>query len=807
LPHSVAILQLCWNDAGLRTRGLASAIVDEDLERSQTEIERLRRENQRLRQLLGLAPDDPLPGERTSRPSATILPLDQPNRAADARSSQAIRVALFRSLFRGRDDVYAVRWTNQHGESGYVPAVAGGWRKDRPRRQRRYLTLTDDVVRAHLAGDDTIGLYPLLEDDHCWLLAADFDGPAWRLDALAYLDAAAAHEVTGYLERSRSGQGAHVWMFFTEPVTATDARRLGTGLLRTAIDARAELALDSYDRLFPSQDLAPRGSFGNLIALPLQGRATADGNSVFLDHDTLAPVADQWRLLGRVDRISPTQLAAALRGLAPMRTGRDEAAAWRRSARRPKGPARIAVTADARLRIDKSGLSTSMLAAIKHLASVANPEFFAKQRLRLSTWQTPRVIRAYDEDLTHLHLPRGLRAELEELAQRAGSTLDIQCAWPRVEPLDVAFRGVLTAQQQDAVDDLADRDLGVLVSPPGTGKTVMGCALIATAGVPTLVLVYRTPLLEQWRDRLATLLDLDVDQIGQLAGGRDRRSGAIDIATVQTLARRDDIADLTSRYGLLIVDECHHVPAVTIADVVGQIPARRVIGLTATPYRQDGLDALIAMHCGPIRHHPGQAPTGMELQLRIHDTRFRFPSNEQAAIQQIFAALAEDPRRTRQVAADVAEAVAAGRRCLVLSERKAHLAALASQLQGHGVDVVVLHGSLSRADQQRAMDRLETVAEQPVAVVATGQYVGEGFDCPPLDTLFVTFPISSKAKIVQYVGRVLRPFDDKHSVTVHDYHDADVPVLGRMHDRRRKAYRSLGLVGRNDHQPQLSLEL
>lgn len=781
--------------------------MDEDLERSQAEAERLRRENQRLRQLLGLAPGDPLPGERTSRPSATVLPLDQPNRAVDARSSEAIRVALFRSLFRGRDDVYAVRWTNQHGESGYVPAVAGGWRKDRPRRQRRYLALTDDVVRTHLAGDETVGLYPLLEDDYCWLLAADFDGPTWRLDALAYLDAATAHGVTGYLERSRSGQGAHVWMFFTEPVTATDARRLGTGLLRTAIDARAELALDSYDRLFPSQDLTPRGSFGNLIALPLQGRATAAGNSVFLDHDTLSPVGDQWRLLGRVDRISPAQLASALRGLAPMRTGRDEAAAWRRSARQPKGPARIAVTADARLRVDKSGLSTSMLAAIKHLASVANPEFFAKQRLRLSTWQTPRVIRAYDEDLTHLHLPRGLRAELEELAQRAGSTVDIQSAWPHVEPLDVAFCGVLTAQQQDAVDDLADRDLGVLVSPPGTGKTVMGCALIATSGVPTLVLVYRKPLLEQWRDQLASLLDLDADQIGQLSGGRDRRSGVVDIATVQTLARRDDISELTSRYGLLVVDECHHVPAVTIGEVVGQIPARRVLGLTATPYRQDGLDALIAMHCGPIRHHPGKAPAGLKLRLEVHDTRFRFPSSEQVAIQQIFAALAEDTRRTRQIAADVADAVAAGRRCLLLSERKAHLAALVNELHEHGVDVLVLHGSLSRADEQRTMDRLETVAERPVAVVATGQFVGEGFDCPPLDTLFITFPISSKGKIVQYVGRVLRPFDGKHTVTVHDYHDAEVPALSRMHDRRRKAYRSLGLVGRNDHQPQLSLEL
>jgi superfamily II DNA or RNA helicase len=357
------------------------------------------------------------------------------------------------------------------------------------------------------------------------------------------------------------------------------------------------------------------------------------------------------------------------------------------------------------------------------------------------------------------------------------------------------------------VDDLADRDLGVLVSPPGTGKTVMGCALIAAARVPSLVLVYRKPLLEQWRDQLCSLLDLDAAQVGQLTGGRDRRSGVVDVATVQTLARRDDVAELASRYGLLVVDECHHAPAVTIGQVVGQIPARRVLGLTATPYRQDGLDALIAMHCGPIHHHPGQAPTGHKLRLEVHETRFTFTSSEQAAIQQIFTALAEDTQRIGQIATDVADAVAAGRRCLVLSERKAHVAALANELHERGVDVLVLHGTLTRADEQEAMDRLETVAEQPLAVVATGQYVGEGFDCPPLDTLFVTFPISSKGKIVQYVGRVLRPFDGKHTVTVHDYVDAAVPALSRMHDRRRKAYRSLGFIGRDDHQPQLSLDL
>jgi superfamily II DNA or RNA helicase len=401
-----------------------------------------------------------------------------------------------------------------------------------------------------------------------------------------------------------------------------------------------------------------------------------------------------------------------------------------------------------------------------------------------------------------------VRTDLDELARRAHSTLDVRSARPDVEPVDLAFQGVLTAQQQQAVDDLADHDLGVLVSPPGTGKTVMGCVLIAAARVPSLVLVYRKPLLKQWRDQLCSLLALDAEQVGRLTGGHDRRSGVVDIATVQTLARRDDVPELTSRYGLLVVDECHHVPAITIQQVVSQIPTRRVLGLTATPYRQDGLDALIAMHCGPIRHHPTQTPTNpanLDLRLEVHETQFTFDGSEQAPIQEVLTALAEDTERTRQIAADVADAVAARRRCLVLSERKAHVAALTGQLRGRGIDALALHGSLTRADEQQVMDRLEIVAERPLAVVATGQYVGEGFDCPPLDTLFVTFPVSFKGRIVQYVGRVLRPFEGKRTVAVHDYLDAAVPVLTRMHDKRRKAYRSLGLVGPDDDQPQLSL--
>ena len=770
-----------------------------------SKLERLQAENRRLRKLLGLRPDDPLPA--TADPSALELPLVGCDEAVDAHSSIERRIAVFRSLFRGRDDVYAVRWSNQDGRSGYVPAVAGGWRKDRPKQQRRYLPMTDAVLTAHLEGEETIGLYPLLEDDSCWLLAADFDGPAWRLDALAYLEAAAGHDLPAYLERSRSGNGGHVWIFFTEPVAASDARRLGTGLLRAAIEARAELDLASYDRLFPSQDLLPRGSFGNLIALPLQGRAVEQGNSLFLEPASLEPFEDQWQLLSQMVRVSPSTVDGLLRRLAPLRTGPDVASRWRRAARSPQAPAQLEGTVDAQLHVDKAGLSSSMRAALKHLASMQNPEFHKKQQLRLSTWQTPRIIPAYEEDLTHLHLPRGVQPELEQLAERVGSTLQLEARWPELEPLELEFQGELTGPQQAAVDDLLAHDLGMLVAPPGSGKTVMGCAIVAERQLPTLVLVYRKPLLEQWREQLATSLNLDPTEIGELAAGRDRRTGTVDLATVQTLARQDDVAGVTGAYGLLVVDECHHVPAVTIQRVVSQIPTRFVLGLTATPYRGDGLDPLIAMHCGPVRNSGDPAPSSLRLELEVHETAFALDEAEDAPIHEVLGAVAEDPERTRQIADDVAAELTAGRHCLVLSERKSHLAALAEQLRELGIDPLVLHGGMKRTTEQQVMDRLESAAEGPLVLAATGQYIGEGFDCPPLDTLFLTFPMSDKGKVVQRVGRIQRPFPGKHTARVHDYLDTRVPVLARMHTRRLKTYRTLGLTEDSDQQPQLDLDL
>jgi hypothetical protein len=766
------------------------------------ELAQLRAENARLRALLGL--DDP--ARSGDGPSVAWSPSLFADRAepisrwaeVDRGSPREAKVALFRSLFVGRDDVHALRWENERtGKAGWGPAVRGGWRHAR-RPDREHLPLTDDVVARHLAGEIHAGLYPLMRGDACRLLACDFDGPGWVLDARAYLDAARSAGIDAALERSRSGDGGHVWMFFAGPVPAASARRIGVGLLREAMTVRAELDLGSYDRLFPAQDFMPRGSFGNLIALPLQRNCRKRGNTVFLDLTSLEPFEDQWAFLAHVERLSTESVDALAKAFGDLATGPD-ASTYRRpkdDQTTAKPPAQIPAVAGAMLSVDRIGIPPPLLAALKHLASLHNPEFHEKEKLRFSTWNTPRFIRCYQETLDQLLLPRGLRHQAEAVVAEAGSRLNVVGGCPDVPAIDGELQADLTPDQTAAADALAAHDMGLLVAPPGSGKTVIGCALIARHGVPTLVIVDRKPLVEQWRDRLITHLDLDARQIGQLDGGRRRATGIVDVAMVQSLARRDDIAELAGGYGLVIVDECHHVPAVTFERVVRQIPVRRWTGLTATPYRRDGLQALMAMHCGPVRHTM-TTPAGSALRaldLVVHETDHEDTDDGQH-IQAVFRDLVEDGQRTAAICQDIAAAAHAGRNCLVLTRWKEHLDTIAQSLTAQGIDPLVLHGDMGKKARTAVIDRLaDPPPDGGLVLAATASLLGEGFDCPPLDTLFLAFPIKFKGSVIQYVGRVLRPTDTKTRIEVHDYVDTRVPVLARMHNERRRAYATLGFT-------------
>jgi superfamily II DNA or RNA helicase len=738
------------------------------------------------------------------------------------------KVRLFRQLFRGRDDLYPTRFVSKKtGKAGYAPAcankfVAGLCQLPKVKcgdcTNQAFRRVDEAAVLGHLRGKHVMGVYPMLPDETCWFLAVDFDKSTWREDVRAFAETARRLGLPALVERSRSGNGAHVWFFFSEPVSAAIARKVGCHVITETMTSRHELSMESYDRLFPSQDTMPRGGFGNLIALPLQHGPRQARNSVFLDESMNAyPDDQQWSVLASVQRIAGSTVeriaAEATRTgtivgvrVAEASDDEEDAEPWTRPpsgtprTRRIPGPLPPGVSAvlAQRLFVAKDGVPSPLLNQIKRLAAFQNPEFYKKQSMRLPTATTPRVIACAEDLPKHVALPRGCRVDLEELLRVHGVALEVVDERVNGTPLDAPFRGTLTGVQETAARALLAHDTGVFVAPPGVGKTVVGTYLIASRACSTLILVHRRPLLDQWLAQLALFLGLDRKDIGQIAGGKRTPTGCVDVAMIQSLVRKDSVADLVAGYGQVIVDECHHLPAVQFERVLREVKAQYVVGLTASPQRRDGHHPITNMQLGPVRFkidaksHAAARP--FEHRLLVRETAFRAATHDdKIVIQDLYAALARDEARNAMILNDVVRALEEGRSPILLTERKDHLEYFASRLARVARNLVVLQGGMGAKADRAARAQLDAIPpNEERLLLATGRYIGEGFDDARLDTLFLALPVSWKGTLVQYTGRLHRLHPGKREVRIFDYVDREVPMLLRMFEKRLRGYRAIG---------------
>jgi len=694
-------------------------------------------------------------------------------RAIEKRSpfSKADKIALFRQLFIGNEDVYAKQWVSKDGvKTGYSPVPKTFKGSD-------WLPVSDAVIRQHLEGKARYGTYAVKNQSFCRFLAIDLDKASFVSDARAINEVCRTLKISPYFELSKSGNGIHIWFFFSEDVRAKDARTLGDLIITRAMDIGEGIDMKSYDRLFPNQDYVAPDALGNLIALPLHFGSRSEGKTLFVDIDTLQPFANQWELLKNAERITPERLRELIADYA-VASEESSLMPWENRTGTLVLPKSVSIVLFDALYIERANLSKSLLNLLKRMASFYNPEFFIRQKQRFSTYNIPRIVSSFDMNERYIILPRGLYGKLMTFFTSHKVAVKLEEKRISEKSDKHSMELTLRKEQNEAFKSILKNDYALLIAPPGFGKTAVAAAVIARRAVSTLILVHKTTLLEQWHQRLSEYFAIDAKAIGMLGKGKKRLNGRLDIATLQSLKNRPELIE---NYTQLIIDEAHHIPAVSFEEPLKRFRGRYVLGLSATPKRKDGMEPIMYLQCGGVAYEAAKN-SAMRHYLKTVPTHYETLLEH---FGMMLSEMIEDVERNRLIVDEIKQL--SHRKVLVLSERIEHLNVLWHMLNTINIDAVLLHGGLKTKQRRKAF---ESTGDASV-ILSTSSYIGEGVDIGHLDTIVLTMPVSYPERLVQYLGRIGR--QNQQCLAI-DFIDMEVPILKSSYNKRMRGYKKMGYV-------------
>ena len=733
-------------------------------------------------------------------------------------SSREDSVKIFMNYFKGRNDVYPYLSIDKNNPNikYYIPACTNEWKngvcnktmgkKCKTCQYRENKPISKETIYKHMYGNYPIGIYPLLENDTCFFLSLDFDDKDSKKDiksdVLAFASVCDKYEVPIAIERSRSGNGIHIWMFFDTNIKARTARKLGSLLLSKTMEI-SNISISSFDRMFPNQDTLPKGGYGNLIALPFQNEPSKYGNTLFIDRNFIL-IKNQMQYLSSIHKLTEIEVFEKIKQLSNETIDISHEIIDMQNEVKLKSknnidyPKSIKVILKDMVYIDKANLDGVVKNSFRRLATFANPEFYKKQKLRMSVYNVPMVIDCSKEDEKYLKLPRGTYNYLESLCNV--NNIEIISKDERFvgNKIEVKFNGSLREEQQIAIDHMLKYDNGILCAPTGFGKTVIGCKLIAERKVNTLILVNKIQLLNQWKDRIKEFLD--VKEVGEISSKKKNITNVIDVVSVKSLWNNGNVLDIAKNYGMIIIDECHHTAAYTFEQAINTGNAKYVYGISATPERENGHTPIIKMQCGDIRYKVDSLKFNKKLNIPMKviakksHLNFTNQNIDNYELNEINDLIAKDIIRSENIIKDIKKEYDNGKNILVLTERLELMNYIYDKLSKYTNNIFKYYGGIGKKVLKSYMELNNQINENEdnKIIVATGSYIGEGFDDSKLDVLFLTMPISGQTRVTQYAGRLHRQDSNKKEILIYDYIDDNFSKTRNMFLKRKKTYEKLG---------------